>query len=704
MDIVKNSIWMSEGAEGLDDGLYRVLEVMGDLDCIIIFPVIDNDGLKRPISKSLITFQSWIKLKSIYLSEFSLPSYLLVDENNISIQHKQRRDKNYALIEGIIADKVFLFDYSTKKRVSSLSRYAEKKESDRKTIARLLSIYWRFGQDRNALLPAFKNSGASGRDRVAKGASLGAPKRQRTLSVDRVDKFKLSSTDKEHFRKALKKYHLKPNGKDLKETYKELLRSYYSDQISIADACGKAPSVPSFRQFTYWKKKLFSAEEIIKSRTTERDYLLNKRGLLGSVNQESPVAGSCFEIDATVADIHIVSSFGKQYALGRPTIYSVVDRASRMIVGFHVSLYHASWRAARQALVNCFLPKVEYCKEFGIDISDTDWPCAHVPQRLMCDNGEMIGLKPQELVVPMTELQLAAPYRPDFKSIVEQRFRLLNKEVLHDLLGSTRGGNVIRGSRDPRKDSIYTLKEVTKLLISGVLEHNRSIFSDLGFTSPLLIKNNLSPTPLNCWKVSLANHCHALKRADKDEVIARLLPPEKVSMTRSGILFNGMYYSCEQVIDQNLASLARSNGRWRMEARIDENTTNHIYVRLNDGDGFTKCDLLPKSKMLKNVPMIEAELVQDWLNSKKEMAPVTVESIKNKKFGKSIEAKAKFRAKENPLKYSEKTRDTRKHRQEEIFNTVNIAENNEQQEKTRNSGSNSNVVNLLPRRNRKIKE
>ncbi|MEI6895830.1 MAG: hypothetical protein V5789_14640 [Colwellia sp.] len=157
-----------------------------------------------------------------------------------------------------------------------------------------------------------------------------------------------------------------------------------------------------------------------------------------------------------------------------------------MIVGLNVSLYHASWRAARQALANAFLPKSSYCKEFDINIQDSDWPPAHIPLRLMCDNGEMIGLEPQRLVVPLTELQLSPPYRPDFKAMVERRFGLLNDEVIHSLLGTTRGGKVVRGDRDPRKDATYTLKEFTTLLIEAVLELNRSIYNNLATTSPLL--------------------------------------------------------------------------------------------------------------------------------------------------------------------------------------------------------------------------
>lgn len=703
MNIVKNAVVNLQGVEGFVDGKYRVLELLPALECIILFSLGNIALLRRPEAITFELFQISVKSKKISLASYSLPFYMLLDEAQISEAHRSRRDKNYSLIEVLISSSDFLFEYSTKKRISKLATHAAIKNTDRKTLSRLLNSYWYFGQDKNGLLPAFKRSGGKGAQRTAQHRSLGAPKSPRTLAAERSDKYILKDLDKEYFRKALKKHHLKPQGKSLTQTYAEILTTYYVDEVRIANACGRAPIVPSYRQLWYWKSKLFSEDVINKSRTTERDYLLNKRGLLGSATDESLVPGSCFEIDATVADVHIVSSIGKQYALGRPTIYSIVDRASRMIVGFHVSLYHASWRAARQALANCFLPKSDYCSQYGIHIVDAEWPCAHIPQRLMCDNGEMIGLQPKELVVPMTELQLAPPYRPDFKSIVEQRFNLLNKEVLHGLLGTTRGGVVVRGMRDPRKDSIYTLREVTKLLIEAVLEHNRSIFDDLARSSRLLIEHDLLPTPINFWNIHFAKHKHATKRAEVDEIIARLLLPAEVSMTRSGIEYRGMYYSCDEILERNLASVARTNGRWRLDARIDENTTNHIYVRLNHNEGFTKCTLLPKSKILKDSTMHDAEFVQDWLDGKKEYRPVTVESIDTRKERTEMEKTAKSRVKKDTLSFAEKTKNTREHRKAELDSALNNKSEKHSQIHRNELNNRDNVVSFLPRRARKTR-
>lgn len=44
--------------------------------------------------------------------------------------------------------------------------------------------------------------------------------------------------------------------------------------------------------------------------------------------------GSRYEIDATIADIYLVSDSDRACIVGRPTIYFVVDVFSRMVVGF----------------------------------------------------------------------------------------------------------------------------------------------------------------------------------------------------------------------------------------------------------------------------------------------------------------------------------------------------------------------------------
>ncbi len=419
MQIEQNSVWKIQGLEGIVTGIYRVLFLSHTANIVIIYPLIEKKVIKRPLLVPLDQFENSMKLSEVTTCSFDVPNYQLFNDKSLPKAHLEKRSFNFSLIRELVENPNSLYEISINSRVSLIKDQAVLKGTNRKKISLLLCQYWFYGQSLNALLPAYNNSGASGGTRQSSGKSLGAPKRARTLAIIKDRKFILEDKDKGNIKEALKLNYLKPNGISLKSSYKGMLRDYYSSEIQSANTFKRVPYVPSYRQFGYWKDKLFEAHEITKLMHTQRDYLQNYRSILGSATEFASIPGSCFEIDATVADIHIVSTLGKRNnLLGRPTIYSVVDRASRMIVGLHVSLYHASWKAAQLALANCFLPKAEYCQRYGIDIEESDWPCAHLPQSLTCDNGEMIGLKSQQIMSPLLELHIAPAYRPEMKGIV----------------------------------------------------------------------------------------------------------------------------------------------------------------------------------------------------------------------------------------------------------------------------------------------
>lgn len=674
MEILKNSVWKFSQVDGFGAGLYRVLHIYHDINMIVVFPILEGNALHRPSAISLDVIDADIKAKNAVPSEFKIPEYMQRSEEQISGQHRTKRDHKYSLIKTLIDDPIFLFTYATQKRVNKLGEVAKAKGSYHKELSRLLNLYWRYGQDKNALLPAYSKSGGAGKERTSKGGPLGAPQIPRTLAIDNAKPFVLKQVDKDNMRKVLNKYYFKPNGKTLIATHDELVTTYYSEDVKSAKAKGERSVVPSYRQLVRYRDRLHSPDAQIKLRSTEADFLLKKRSLLGSVIDDSTSPGYCFEIDATVADVHIVSSFRRQALLGRPTIYSLVDRASSEVVGIHVSLLYASWRAARQAIANAFLSKVDYCKEFGIEISESEWPAAHIPLSLMCDRGEMIGLGPEELVVPLTELNFAPPYRPDFKAMVERKFGLFNESLIHGMLGTTRGGKVVQGDGDPRKKANYTLKDFTTLLIDEVIKLNNKPISRLATTSPLLIANDLPPTPNNYWQIHLAEHRHSLKKTNPTDVISQLYPPAEAFMTKNGIEYNNMFYSSERVRSENLASQARENGRRKLEARINENTTNYIYVRFEKNQSFERCDLLPKSKMLRDQPMYEAEYVRDWTLAKTEAITINAHSEDSANRRAKIDATAKKRAQNNTTSFVERSRNIRHNRKNEIELTTNSAQ------------------------------
>ncbi|MBT2916312.1 transposase, partial [Vibrio anguillarum] len=251
MELPRNSVWSVNDSDLLEDGLYRLLDIMQDVESVILYSL--EVTTVRPIAVSLEGFIELVSSRKAKKAQYELPVYLLVDEESIPDEHIGRRDNNYNLIKGVISDSTFIFDYATKRRSPQLAEYAKQVNVDRKSLARLLSQYWRNGQDRMALLPAFSNSGGSGLERIPTTKPLGAPKQPRTLAVDRVAKYIVNDDDKIKFRKALKKYYLRESGLTLAKTYDNLLKDSYSKEIKLAEASGRPPLVPTQKQFSYWR-------------------------------------------------------------------------------------------------------------------------------------------------------------------------------------------------------------------------------------------------------------------------------------------------------------------------------------------------------------------------------------------------------------------------------------------------------------------
>lgn len=614
MQVEVNSVWQVSELDGNDDGLYRVLTIYSEIDRLILFPITENKKLERPISARLSLFIELAKKDSINASKFELPAYLNYKEDDIPKTQLLKRDNSYQLILDLVSFPEFLLEITTNSRCKLLVAQANKKKTYVQKIYRALNLYWKYGQEPNALLPAYKLSGGLGKVRTAGTVKRGRPVTISTPTLSVFEGVNIQEQDKAIIQKAMKKFGLKGRKVPFTKVYDQMLKEFYSNELLLAEREDREPGVPNYRNFLYWARKLIPQNELIMKQTNKGDFARNRRGLIGSATDHTEVPGSCFELDATVLDVHIVSEFQRNHVLGRPTFYCVIDKESRMIVGLHVSMEYASWRAGRQALVNSFTSKKQYCERFGIKIEEEDWPCHHIPQRLLCDRGEFICKSAEQLAVPLIgHLSIAPPYRADWKGIVERRFKILNDMLIHQLMGTTRGKHYIRGDIDPRLDAALTLNEVTKMLIDAVLEHNSSIFESLAAQTTLLIEFDLKPTPFNYWAIHIQKHRHALIKANEADIRARLLPPVTVSMTSKGIRLNkDMYYQCEREEFDSWKTIARNTGSWKLEARIDQDNSSFIYVRLQSNENFTRCELMKLSSIFEERHIADVVFFEDW--------------------------------------------------------------------------------------------
>lgn len=70
---------------------------------------------------------------------------------------------------------------------------------------------------------------------------------------------------------------------------------------------------------------------------------------------------------------------------------SIVDVYSRIVTGIYVGLEGPSWFGAMMSLDNMVADKMEFCKQYGIDITEEQWPTYHLPEIIIADRGEFEG-------------------------------------------------------------------------------------------------------------------------------------------------------------------------------------------------------------------------------------------------------------------------------------------------------------------------
>ena len=94
---------------------------------------------------------------------------------------------------------------------------------------------------------------------------------------------------------------------------------------------------------------------------------------------------------------------------------------------------------------------------------------------------------------------------------------------------------------------------------------------------------------------------------------------------------------------------------------------------LDKNKNFELCYLSPRSRMFKDKSMYESEFIQDWLDSKKELTPISVTSIDDHQNRHQVTKNAKERSNNaEKMAFSEKTKNVRQRREDELQATTNV--------------------------------
>lgn len=532
------------------------------------------------------------------LIKISDPYLRKVDENKISEIEKEKRDFYYVAIAEVWNKRKSEF-LDKKTRTEVIEEISKVSNIPIITVKRILCRFWQRGMAINSLLPDYKNSGARGKTRKLEKVKVGRPKKAGYYG-EIIKGINITEDIKRQFQLAISKYY-RNRKMSLTETYNYILRDFFSDPIvqngEKSFIVWDKSRIPTYDQFYYWFKKFENPKKDLIFRGSETEFNLKYRELLSNSTVETDGPGARFQVDATIADVYLVSSLDTNKVIGRPVVYAIIDVFSRMVTGIYVGLEGPSWLGAMMALDNMVADKVEFCKKYEISITEEQWPANHIPDILIADGGEFEGFSPKNLINNLNiKVENTSPYRGDLKGIVERSFRTTNEKIKHKTPGAIQKEFRKRGDRDYRLDAKLTLEEFTKIYIDLVIYHNNKIIVNYPVAKEMP-RDEVLPIPVQLWKWGIENKKGNLRTVDRQLLRLNVLPTGKARISRAGIKFKGLYYGSQKALEEQWFIKPKIRS---IEVLYDPRNMNNIYILQEDGRSFETCYLLEASKQYKD--------------------------------------------------------------------------------------------------------
>lgn len=534
-------------------------------------------------------------------------------DEDLTMKQIQKREDDWKIVseswdiyKGAILDQ--------KERQKTFTYIANGYDISMLKIKRIFTRFWQRGLKRNALLPDYIYSGGKGKERKLTTTKVG-PKRKYTQE----EGISITEDVKKQFIYVIKKYYRKKEQLSIMETYNYLLRDFYSDEyyengVAKFRVWGLG-EIPTYDQFYYWFRKLEDPQIDIQLRHSQKEYDLKHRPILSNSTLETDGPGTRYQVDATIGDIYLVSSFDRNLIIGRPVVYGIIDVYSRLVTGIYVGLEGPSWTGAMMALDNMTMDKVAFCEKFDIKIIQSQWPAHHLPEIIIADRGEFEGYSVENLINNLNiKIENTSPYRGDLKGIIERQFRTINEKIKHKSPGAIQKEYRERGDRDYRLDASLNLTEFTKIIIHLVLHHNHKIIDKYPLEKEM-IAAGLTATPVNLWNWGIENKKGRLQSIYNQNILRlNLLPKGKARITRAGIKFKGLSYGSEKALDQQWYIKMRNQS---INVVYDPREMSQIYIPHEDGRDFDTCFLLDISSQYNGNTLEEIEFSKELIQEAK---------------------------------------------------------------------------------------
>lgn len=442
----------------------------------------------------------------------------------------------------------------------------------------------------NALLPNWGSIGGKGTEKYC-DVKTGRPSKRRALP-DAEPEYVVTKDDR---RWLFDGYHLyKKQRVSERQAYLLTCVKYYpgasvetdekENKYSVAPRAQR-PTISQFRRAG--KAQGLTASGI---NMGERVHRMTQRALTGNASDGIYAVGQLGLIDSTSEDQTPVSSIDPLRIL--PSTYRTIcmDVRSEYILGIYCGFEHPSTLTSLLTILNCTMPKVEFCKRYGVNIEDGEWH-SRLCKRIRGDNGE---LKSEQGIKTLNSMEVIAEfvqsYRGDLKGPVEAAHKILHRQADHLAAGSTLGKRRERSEPAREKQACRSFEQNMPYVIRAVLRHNNEELVPKLLTVEMR-RDGVKPTRRAIYEWYVDHGYVASEPTNLIALRAHCLPRLKAVIQRDGLhvfdprdaqrLIPNLIYTGKWLVSSKLGERAAKK-RIHCEVLLDPQNMEVCYVYKND--------------------------------------------------------------------------------------------------------------------------
>jgi hypothetical protein len=439
-------------------------------------------------------------------------------------------------------------------------------------VRQLLRMAWQGGMTPEALTPGLHHCGRNVHD--------GKPRGRKPTHAD-YEPYVWTPELRAKAAAMVRSMYLEDSTVSLQEVYDKFIRKHYS----FVDPDGVIRQVPLGERPTERQLRSVLEAELTDSerhaaRHSVADYDNNWAPTIGHVLQDCQGAGDVYEIDASQVDVWLVAREDGRTIIGKATMYLVVDRFSRLIVGYYVSLDAPSWSGATQAILSIFADKRELCRRANVPYDEADWP-AHglMPQRFFGDRGEMVSQASDSIAEGLhTTVTNARALWSAGKGLVECTFKLVHVPMKRLRAGYEPARNTkIRRGKKYYRDAKMTLDQLRHQMLRIVVDHNRKAHTTYKLPA-CEIRAGYQPIPREVFTRSVRTHMGLLSHYEEQDVRFNLLLDGRATVTQDGISLGECLYTAPEAIKRDWFTQAAKRGHFTVQVRENPGLVDGIYV------------------------------------------------------------------------------------------------------------------------------